>query len=43
MRWPEEVDRNVAIVSRFNPVFDVADLPRMTAHIYRTENEVAGA
>jgi aryl-alcohol dehydrogenase-like predicted oxidoreductase len=42
MRWPEEIEKNAAIVARFTPVFDVADLPRMTAHIYRTEDEAAG-
>ena len=42
MRWPEEVEKNVAVVSDFEPAFDVADLPRMTAHIYRTEDEMAG-
>jgi aryl-alcohol dehydrogenase-like predicted oxidoreductase len=42
MRWPEEVAKNVALVSSFAPTFDMADLPRMTAHIYRTEDEMAG-
>ena len=42
MRWPEEVERNVALASAFGPAFDMADLPRMTAHIYRTEDEMAG-
>lgn len=40
MRWAEEVERNVALVNSFTPPFDVADLPRMTAHIYRTEDEL---
>ncbi|MGC9347189.1 MAG: aldo/keto reductase [Anaerolineae bacterium] len=42
MRWPVEVEKNVAVASSFEPRFDVADLPRMTAHIYRTEDEMAG-
>jgi predicted aldo/keto reductase-like oxidoreductase len=41
MRWPAEVEKNAALVSSFNPSFDVADLPRMTAHIYATEDEAA--
>jgi len=27
MRWPEEVDRNVALVEQFRPPTDMADLP----------------
>jgi len=42
MRWPDEVAKNVALASRFEPAFDMADLPRMTAHIYRTDDETAG-
>lgn len=42
MRWPEEVEKNVAVASGFAPPFDMADLPRMTAHIYRTEDEMEG-
>jgi aryl-alcohol dehydrogenase-like predicted oxidoreductase len=41
MRWPDEVEKNVAVASGFAPAFDMADLPRMTAHIYRTEDEMA--
>ena len=43
MRWPEEVAKNAALVESFAPPFDMADLPRMTAHIYRTEDEMQGA
>lgn len=45
MRWPAEVDRNVDLVERFEPPqgFDVAALPRLTAGIYRTEDEEAQA
>ena len=42
MRWPEEVAHNVAVVESFQPPFDMAKLPRMTAHIYRTEDEMSG-
>jgi aryl-alcohol dehydrogenase-like predicted oxidoreductase len=42
MRWPEEVEKNVAVASGFAPPFDMADLPRMTAHIYQTEDEMEG-
>ncbi len=37
MRWPQEVEQNVALVEAFRPPedFDVADLPRLTAGIYR--------
>ncbi len=42
MRWPEEVERNVALVNSFMPPFDVAELPRLTAHIYRSEDELEG-
>jgi len=42
LRWPEEVARNVAVATSFQPPFDMAELPRMTAHIYRTEDEMSG-
>ena len=42
MRWPHEVDQNVALVESFTPPFDAADLPRLTAGIYRTADEEAG-
>lgn len=43
MRWPEEVAKNVALVEAFVPSFDMADLPRMTAHIYQTDDEMHNA
>jgi len=43
MRWPEEVARNVALVESFQPTFDMADLPRMTATIYSTDDEMHGS
>ena len=42
MRWPEEVAKNVALVESFVPAYDMADLPRMTAHIYQTDDEQQG-
>jgi aryl-alcohol dehydrogenase-like predicted oxidoreductase len=44
MRWPHEVDQNVALAESFRPPggFDVADLPRLTAGIYRRADEEAG-
>jgi len=43
MRWPEEVRRNVALAESFQPTFDMANLPRMTAHIYETEDDMMQA
>jgi aryl-alcohol dehydrogenase-like predicted oxidoreductase len=42
MRSPEEVDRNVDMAESFVPPLDVAELPRMTAGIYRKADEEAG-
>jgi len=42
MRWPDEVQKNVVLASEFEPTFDMADLPRMTAHIYKTHDEMEG-
>jgi aryl-alcohol dehydrogenase-like predicted oxidoreductase len=42
MRWPEEVARNVALVESFQPEFDMANLPRMTAEIYKTDDQMQG-
>ena len=39
MRWPNEVDRNVAFVNAFKPEFDFAELPRMTADVYSAEDK----
>jgi predicted aldo/keto reductase-like oxidoreductase len=41
MRWPDEVDRNVDLVEGFSPPTDFADLPRLTAGIYRVQDEEA--
>lgn len=41
MRWPEEVAKNVALAESFRPAFDMADLPRGTAAIYRTDDEMS--
>ena len=42
MRWPEEVDRNVALVEQFVPPTDFANLPRLTADVYKVEDAEAG-
>ena len=42
MRWPAEVDRNVDLVEAFAPSTDFADLPRLTAGIYRVQDQEAG-
>jgi aryl-alcohol dehydrogenase-like predicted oxidoreductase len=42
MRSPAEVETNVALATEFLPSFDVAELPRMTAHVYQAEDADAG-
>jgi len=42
MRFPEEVARNARLVEEFKASFDLAALPRLTAGIYREEDEAAG-
>lgn len=41
MRWPAEVDANVALAAGFVPPADMADLPRLTAGVYRAEDSEA--
>jgi aryl-alcohol dehydrogenase-like predicted oxidoreductase len=41
MRWPDEVDRNVDLAERFRTSFDLATLPRLTAGIYRAQDDEA--
>ena len=43
MRWPHEVERNVELADGFRPGFDLADLPRMTAHVYQAEDSAQQA
>jgi aryl-alcohol dehydrogenase-like predicted oxidoreductase len=38
MRWPHEVERNVNLLENFQAPLDFAELPRMTADIYRAED-----
>ncbi|MBZ9937526.1 aldo/keto reductase [Mesorhizobium sp. BR1-1-16] len=38
MRWPHEVDKNIELLERFTPAFDLAALPRMTADVYKAED-----
>lgn len=40
MRWPEEVARNVRLAETFRPELDVADLPRGTAAVYQTDDQM---
>ncbi len=42
MRWPHEVDRNVDFVESFEPPFDLAELPRMTADVYAAQDQERG-
>jgi predicted aldo/keto reductase-like oxidoreductase len=42
MRTPAEVERNMTLLEEFEPEFDMADIPRWTAEIYRTEDEMQG-
>ena len=38
MRWPHEGDLNVKLVENFKPAFDFAELPRMTADVYKAQD-----
>ena len=40
MRWAEEVAKNVSVAESFRPPFDMGRLPRLTAHIYKTDDEM---
>jgi len=40
MRWPAEVATNVALAESFRPTFDMAQSPRLTAMIYKTEDQM---
>lgn len=42
MRWPDEVQKNVELVNRYEPSFDMSRLPRLTAKIYETDDELNG-
>ena len=41
MRWPFEVKQNVELTVNFKPDFDMAELPRMTANVYATEDKAS--
>lgn len=43
MRWPHEVDINVRLVEGFRSEVDLAEMPRMTAHVYGAEDAEAQA
>jgi aryl-alcohol dehydrogenase-like predicted oxidoreductase len=38
MRWSHEVEQNVKFVQEFDPLYDIADTPRLTQTIYETED-----
>ncbi len=38
MRWPEEVERNVALVEGWTPPTDFAAMPRLTFEVYKAED-----
>lgn len=43
MRWPDEVAENVRLARSFVPPFDMAQLPRWTAAIYKSADESSGS
>jgi aryl-alcohol dehydrogenase-like predicted oxidoreductase len=38
MRWPEEVERNIAAIADWTPPVDFADLPRWTGEVYKAQD-----
>jgi aryl-alcohol dehydrogenase-like predicted oxidoreductase len=38
MRWPAEVEQNVALVEGFEPPIDFATMPRLTSEVYKAED-----
>ena len=38
MRWPDEVDANVALVEGWVPPVDIASLPRLTVDVYKAQD-----
>ena len=38
MRWAREVQENIAFVESFVPIADMAAMPRMTQHVYETDD-----
>ena len=42
MRWPHEVAQNAALAESFTPPLDIALLPRKTATIYQSDDEMHG-
>jgi predicted aldo/keto reductase-like oxidoreductase len=41
MRWSKEVEQNVKFVQEYEPLYDIADTPRLTQQIYETDDERA--
>jgi aryl-alcohol dehydrogenase-like predicted oxidoreductase len=42
MRWHWEVEQNIRFVREFTPAYDIAGTPRMTQHIYETDDKRNG-
>jgi len=42
MRWSHEVEANVRFTREFTPAADIADVPRLTQHIYETDDRRHG-
>jgi len=38
MRWPQEVDDNVRLLTDWHPPVDFATLPRLTFEVYKAED-----
>jgi hypothetical protein len=41
MRWPEEVDRNIELLSGWTPPVDFATMPRLTFEVYQADDQRA--
>lgn len=40
MRWPHEVEMNMELLRNYEPPIDMADMPRWTAQIYKSQDEM---
>ena len=38
MRWPEEIDRNIASLTNWEPSKDIAGMPRWTFEFYKAQD-----
>lgn len=39
MRWPEEVEKNIKLLDSFEAPLDISQLPRLTAGIYKAQDD----